>query len=137
MSDAAAVVERYYEVVADLSASERDLRELLHPDVRVVEHPNAINPRGGVRDLEGVVAGYLAGKKMLARQSFELHELVVKGDRVAVRATWEGTLAGDVGPLPGGAALKAHIASFLRIAEGRILEHETFDCYEPLPGSPA
>jgi predicted ester cyclase len=110
---------------------------LLHPDVRVVEHPNAINPRGGVRDLEGVVTGYLAGKKMLARQSFELHELVVKGERVAVRATWEGTLAGYVGPLPAGAALRAHIASFRTVAEGRILEHETFDCYEPLPAADA
>jgi ketosteroid isomerase-like protein len=137
VTDAAAVVERYYEVVADLSASERALRELLHPDVRVVEHPNAINPRGGVRDLEGVVSGYLAGKKMLARQSFKLHELVVKGERVAVRATWEGTLAGDVGPLPAGAPLKAHVASFLTVADGRILEHETFDCYEPLPAGPA
>jgi ketosteroid isomerase-like protein len=137
VSDAGAVVERYYGVVADLEASEHALRELLHPDVRLVEHPNAINPPGGVRDLDGIVAGYLAGKEMLRSQSFELHELVVKGDRVAVRATWKGTLAGDVGALPAGAALTAHIGSFLTVVDGRIREHETFDCYEPLPAGDA
>ena len=29
--------------------------------------------------------------------------------------------------------LVAHIAALLTVADGRIREHETYDCYEPLP----
>jgi len=48
VSDPAAVVRRYLEVVADLGSSPDSLLEVLHPDVQVIEHPNAINPRGVV-----------------------------------------------------------------------------------------
>ena len=38
-----------------------------------------------------------------------------------------------MGPLRAGAELVAHVAAWLTVANGRIREHETFDCYEPLP----
>jgi ketosteroid isomerase-like protein len=125
--DARSVVERYYATVADLGASTESLRELLHPDLRVVEHPNAIHPQGTVRDRDAVIAGYEEGKGMLSDQSFELDELLVYGDRVAVRANWRGTLAA-------GARLEARVAAFLTVVDGRIIEHETYDCYSPIDG---
>jgi ketosteroid isomerase-like protein len=132
-ADPAAVVERYFAVVADLEADVEDLLALLHPDVRVVEHPNLITPRGAVRDRDAVAAGYRAGKELLAEQSFDVHELIVSGDRVAARATWRGRIARDAGPLRAGVQLTAHIAALITVSDGRIREHETFDCYEPLP----
>lgn len=133
MTDPAAVVARYFAVVADLNATVDDLLELLHPDVRVVEHPNAINPRGAVRDRDAVAEGYAAGKELLAEQSFELHEVLVAGDRVAVHTTWRGRIAQDAGPLRANTELTAHIAALITVADGQIREHQTFDCYEPLP----
>ena len=133
MSDPSAVVARYFEIVADLGSSREALLDVLHPDVRVTEHPNALNPRGAVRDRDAVVAGFLAGKRLLAEQAIELHELAAAGDRVAVRATWRGTIGADAGALPAGAELAAHIAAWLTVSDGRVREHETFDCYEPLP----
>jgi ketosteroid isomerase-like protein len=135
MSDVASVVERYYATVADLDGRPEALLALLHPELRLVEHPNAINPRGSVRDRAAAIAAYVAGKRMLSEQSFELHELLVSGERVAVRATWRGTMAQEVGPLPAGAALEAHIAAMITVNGGLIREHETFDCYEPLPAA--
>jgi len=133
MSDPADVVRRYFETVADLGSTPDALRDVLHPDVRITERPNAINPRGTVRDRDGAVAGFLAGKELLATQTIDILELVVSGDRVAVRATWRGTLGADAGALPAGAELVAHIAAWLTVADGRVVEHETFDCYEPPP----
>lgn len=133
MSDPADVVRRYFETVADLGSTLDALRDVLHPDVRITERPNAINPRGTVRDRDGAVAGFLAGKELLATQTIDILELVVSGDRVAVRATWRGTLGADAGALPAGAELVAHIAAWLTVADGRVVEHETFDCYEPPP----
>jgi ketosteroid isomerase-like protein len=122
--DPRSVVERYYAAVADLSSSREALAELLAPDLRVIEHPNAIHPQGTVRNRDEALAAYEQGKAMLSRQSFELDELLASGDRVAVRATWRGTMVG-------GASLEAKIAAFLTVADGRIREHETYDCYAP------
>jgi ketosteroid isomerase-like protein len=123
--DPGSVVERYYATVADLAGSPEALRDLLHPDLRIVEHPNAIHPQGTVRDRDAAVAAYEEGKAMLSEQSFELEELLVSGDRVAVRATWRGTLAA-------GARLEARVAAFLTVADGQVREHETYDCYSPV-----
>ena len=121
---AAEVVQRYFAIVADLNSSQDDLEAVLHPDIRVVEHPNAMNARGAVRDRDHMLEGFVAGKQLLTSQAIDLHELVADGDRVAVRATWRGT-TGD------GTELVAHIAGWLTVEDGRVREHETFDCYEP------
>jgi hypothetical protein len=112
------------------------LRTVLHPTVRIVEHPNMITPRGATRDREAVVAGFLAGKRLLAAQTIDLHEVLGWGNRVAVRATWRGTLGQGAPNIPAGTELVAHIAGMLTVEVGSIREHETFDCYEPLPAEP-
>ncbi|MGY1778098.1 nuclear transport factor 2 family protein [Geodermatophilus sp. SYSU D00804] len=132
-TDVATVVRRYYATVADLAASEDDLRPLLDARLRVVEHPNAVTPRGATRDLAGTLAGFRAGKALLAEQSFEVHEVLTSGDRAAVRATWRGTVGVDAGPSRAGQELLAHVAALLTVRDGRVVHHETFDCYEPLP----
>jgi ketosteroid isomerase-like protein len=133
MSDPADVARRYFETVADLGSSPDALRDVLHRDVRITERPNAINRRGTTRDRDGAIAGFLAGKQMLATQTIDVLEVLVSGDRVAVRATWRGTVGHDAGGLPADAELVAHIAAWLTVADGRVVEHETFDCYEPPP----
>ena len=134
MDDPETVVRRYYSTVADLTSAREALLEVLHPDVRVTEHPNAITPAGAVRDRDAVAAAFEAGKGLLAEQVFDIDELIVSGQRVAVRATWRGTIADGVRGFAAGAELVAHVASWLTVEDGLIHEHETFDCYEPLPG---
>ena len=134
MNDPASVARRYFHTAANLGSPADALEALLHRDVRIVEHPNAMSPRGAVRDREAAVAGFMAGKRLLAAQTIELHEVLVSGDRVAVRATWRGTIGEGTERLPAGTELVAHIAGILTVADGRVREHETFDCYEPFPG---
>jgi ketosteroid isomerase-like protein len=133
VTDPAAVVRHYFEVVADLGSTADDLLALVHPDVRITEHPNALTPSGAVRDRDATLAGFIAGKHLLAAQSIDVHEVLAQDERVAVRATWRGTVGIDTPTLPAGAQLVAHIAALLTVADGRIREHETYDCYEPLP----
>ena len=128
------MVERYYALVADLESSTDELASVVNQKIRIVEHPNAINPRGSVRGYAETLAAAAAGKRLLSEQGFDLHEVIACGNRVAVRATWHGRLARNHGALHEGALLKAHVASLLTVDDdGRIAEHETFDCYEPLP----
>jgi ketosteroid isomerase-like protein len=136
VSDPAAVVKRYFEIVADLSSSADDLLAVLHPTVRITEHPNAMTPRGAVRDRDGAVAGFEAGKRLLAAQTIDVHEVLVSGDRVAVRMTWRGRIGEGTPSIPAGTELVAHSAGMLTVEDRTIREHETFDCYEPLRSDP-
>ena len=131
--DPAAIAKRYFEVVGDLSSPPEALLAVLHPEVRITEHPNAISPRGAIRDRDAALAAFVAGKQLLTAQTIDLHEILVSGNRVAVRATWRGVIGQDTARLRKGTELVAHISSMLTVDEGRIRDHETFDCYEPLP----
>jgi len=133
VTDPAAVVKRYLEIVADLGSSADDLLAVLHPKLRLTELPNAISPRGAVRDRDATVAGFLAGKALLSAQSIAIGELLVSGDRVVVRATWRGTIANGGERLPAGSRLVAHVSAWLTVTDGLIREHDTYDCYESLP----
>jgi ketosteroid isomerase-like protein len=125
------VVRRYFAVVADLTSTEEELRALLDPAVRVVEEPNLLTPRRAVRDLDATLAGFAAGKRLLREQSVDVHEVLVDGDRAAVRATWAGTVGVDAGGFTAGTRLVAHMAALLTVRRGRVVEHTTYDCYEP------
>jgi ketosteroid isomerase-like protein len=131
VGDPAALVRRYFDVVADLDSSEDDLLALLHPDVRITEHPNLITPNGATRDRDATLMGFRAGKALLSAQSFDVHELTATGHRVAVRATWRGTVGIDTERLPIGTELVAHISAWLTVTDDLVREHETYDCYEP------
>ena len=132
MADVESVVRRYYEVVADLSSDEADLRSLLSPEIEITEHPNPITPTGAVRGLEEAIAALRAGKALLREQVFDVHEVLTLGDRAAVRATWRGVVGVDAGRFHAGQELVAHVAALLTVRAGVVVEHETFDCYEPI-----
>jgi ketosteroid isomerase-like protein len=131
-SRVADTVRRYFAVVSDLGSTEEDLRALLNPDIRVVEHPNLVVPRGASRGLTDTLRGFGAGKALLREQEFTVHEVLTAGDRAAVRATWRGVVGVDAGPYHAGQQLVAHVAALLTVRDERVVEHETFDCYEPL-----
>lgn len=129
--DVETVVRRYYAVVSDLHSTEDDLRGLLADSVEIVEHPNALAPRGATRGLEQTLAGFRAGKALLRDQVLNVVEVLVSGDRAAVRAEWRGVVDREAGPFRAGQELVAHVAGLLTVRDGRVLRHETFDCYEP------
>jgi ketosteroid isomerase-like protein len=129
---AESVVRRYLDVV--FGAGTRDeLDALLHPELRFVEHPNLVNPRGTERDKATMLETFDRGRALLARQSFEVAELVVRDTDVVVRGTWTGAVAAAAGGLPAGAELRAHIAMFVEVEDGLVRRQTNYDCYEPLP----
>lgn len=105
---------------------EEALARVLHPDARISEMPNLINREGTERDLTSAREAFARGKGLLARQSYDVHEVIKAGDRIAARATWRGTLAAT------GQELTAHIATFTQVRDGRIIRHATYDCYEEI-----
>ncbi|QIG38106.1 nuclear transport factor 2 family protein [Microbacterium sp. 4R-513] len=117
------VVRRYFAIVADLTSTAEDLREVIALDAVFTELPNPISPEGHVRSVDETVDGFRAGKSRLSAQSIEIHEVLVDGERAAVRSTWRGRV--------GDTEIVAHMGGFLTVRGGRIAAHETYDCYEP------
>jgi len=97
------------------------------------EHPNPIAPRGAVRTTAEALSGFRAGRALLSEQSIEILELLVSGDRAAVRATWSGVVGVDRGPFTAGTELCCVMAAFITVVDNKIVAHDTYDCYPPLP----
>src|SRR3954454_10251397 len=115
------ILHDFFEAAA--AFDEHALAKLIHPEVRIREMPNAINREGTERDAETARAALRKGATLLAEQSYEVHDVLRAGDRIAARATWRGRLND-------GQELKAEIATFTEVREGRIYRHATYDCYE-------
>jgi ketosteroid isomerase-like protein len=128
-----ALVERFLAAFDRRCPTDAELDELLAPDVRFVERPNLVNPKGGERDAAAVRAGIAAGRQLLAWQSYEVRDHVGDGDTVVTRMRWTGELAIDAGPWPKGTRLSAWCVAHYRLTDGRIARIEQHDCYDP-PG---
>jgi ketosteroid isomerase-like protein len=123
----------YYRIVGDLTRAEDELLGVIAPDATFVEHPNPIAPRGASRSAAESLAGFRAGRQLLRDQRIEVLEVMVQGDRAAVRATWSGVIGVDRGPFTAGAELSCVMAAWATVRDNRIVAHETYDCYPPLP----
>jgi ketosteroid isomerase-like protein len=110
---------------ATAAFDEDALAKLLHAEARISEMPNAINRGGTERDAETALVAFRRGRQMLAGQSYDVHEVLEAGDKIAARATWRGRLTD-------GPELTAHIATFTEVRDGRIYRHATYDCYEEI-----
>lgn len=108
-----------------------ELARWLDPTVVQVELPNRISPAGARRDRAAMQAASERGAQLLASQRYEVKGSVVQGDRVVLELDWTGTLAIPVGNVPAGGSLRAHIAMFFEVREGRIVALRNYDCYEP------
>ena len=116
------ILHDFFEAAA--AFDEDALAKLMHPEARVSEMPNAINTHGTERDMDTALAAFRRGRQMLAEQSYEVHDVLEAGDKIAARATWRGRLVQ-------GPELTAEIATFTEVRDGRIYRHATYDCYLP------
>lgn len=131
MEDHLNLLHRLYASVSAGPAGE-DLAQFFHPDAEQVEYPSLLRPQGHRRGLAEMREGAALGAAIISDQRFDVHTVVEEGDRVAVQLTWTATTTTDLGALPAGTALTAHVAAFYLFADGLILRQSSYDCYEPL-----
>lgn len=123
-------IRRYLDAVSRMAAGP-ELAAFYTPDAVQEEYPNRITPVTARRNLEDILQAAERGRKLLARQSFEILDAVAAGDSVALEMRWTGVLAVPAGTLPAGGELKARFAVFIRIRDGRIAEQRNYDCFDP------
>jgi ketosteroid isomerase-like protein len=123
------LVRSYMKALQDGEARDA-LRRFFTEDVRQIEMPNQLNPRGQESDLEHILQRSLQGKQILKRQEYEIRSEMAQEERVAVEARWTGILAVTVGRLEAGAEMKASFAMFFYFRDGKIAVQRNYDCFD-------
>ena len=127
------IAHQYLKALEDGVTGEA-LAGFFHQDVKQIEFPNRLHPKGVERDLPALLDAAERGQKVMASQSYTvLHELAA-GNRVAFEVLWEGTLAVPLQSLPTGGTLQARFAMFLEFQNGKIIRQRNYDCFDPFPG---
>jgi ketosteroid isomerase-like protein len=109
----------------------KELAKFFTPDARQVEFPNALNVKGGMSDLTTLLRRAEHGRRLLQGQRYTLKTAIAQGDRVAVEVDWTGVLATPLGSLSAGTVMRASIAMFFVLADGRIRSQHNYDCFAP------
>ncbi len=130
MSEALAIALDFVRAIEARQPGEAIAR-FFHSDALQVEHPNRIAPNGATRDVAAMIAGIERGRANLSAQRYGVVSALADGDKVALEMTWEGDLAVALGPLAAGATLRAAIAMFITVRDGRIARVVNYDCYPP------
>ena len=125
----AALARQFVEAVA--RGADDEVTALLADDVQQEEFPNRLLPNGTSRDFAAMREAGERGKRVMARQRYEVLNVVAAGAHVALEARWTGTLALPVGALPAGGEMRARFAMFFEFKDGKIWRIRNYDCFEP------
>ena len=107
-----------------------DPSDLVTADVIEEELPNRLSPDGATRDLGAMRAAVARGKTVFKKQNYEIRNMVGGTDFVAFEIDWQGELAIALAGLEPGATMRARVAFFFEIRDGRISKIRHYDCFE-------
>ena len=123
------VVRRYLKSIEDGAFSE--VESLFRGDAVMEQLPNRIYPNGLNATLSQMKSAFEKGRKLLAKQTYEIKHALAEGDSVSVEVLWTGTLAVGFGNLTAGSQMRCHSAMFFTFEEGKIATQRNYDCFEP------
>ncbi len=123
------VVRDYLKALESGEAGE-SLARFFAEDAVQVEFPNKLNPKGQKSDLARIIERSVQGQNLLSAQSYKINTEIARENRVAVEASWSGTLAISVGSLEAGSEMRASFAMFFELENGKILRQHNYDCFE-------
>ena len=125
------LIKTYFKLLERFASDPAEFEPYVHSGMRQHEFPNLLNREGQISDLADMLRRAALGKKILARQTFEVINSVESGDQVVVEATWRGTMGQDAGPLKAGQELKAAFCIVCEFKDGKIFRQRNYDCFEP------
>jgi len=126
------LAREYLRAVESMGPPENVAR-FFNDEIEFHEFPNRIAPLGRVRRRADLQGAYGQALRLLTSQRYEVRRIVENGDEVAVELEWTGVLAVPVAAmkLESGHEMKAFVAMFLTIRDGKIVSQRNYDCYPP------
>ena len=128
-SEALTIARRYLRAVEQ--GAPDLLRDCVTPDFEQREWPNPMSPDGALRNLTEVLQAAEHGAEVVRDQVFQIATEAVDGDRVILEVNWSAVLRTDFPGSPAGTRIRARIAIFLLIRDGRVAAQQNYDAYLP------
>ncbi len=125
-----ALIESYFATIQH-GADPQEIEAFYAPNVVQTEFPNRFAPIGATRGLKELQEAAERGRSTMSSQRFELLNLVADGSTVVVEAEWSGTLAVSFGDIQSGTVMRARLAQFFELEDGRIVAQRSYDCFYP------
>ena len=125
-----ALVRRYLSAL-EQDASNEQLVSFFTPAVEQRELPNRLTPSGATRDLAALLQAAERGRKVVYEQRYAVRSILVSGDTVAAEVDWSARLRIAIGTLAAGDTMRASLAMFLTLRDGKISSQRNYDCFAP------
>jgi ketosteroid isomerase-like protein len=104
---------------------------LFSSDGFVEQLPNKICPHGTHATVSQIPESFEKGRKIFARQTYEIINQLTNANTVALEVLWTGKLAVPFGALAAGSEIRAHSAMFMEFRDGKIVAQRNYDCFDP------
>lgn len=124
------LVHRYLSAV-ERGAVGEELAAFYAPEVVQHEYPNRLLASGATRDLSAILQSAVRGQAAVAEQRYAIRSIVASGDTVGLEVDWSARLKIALGKLAVGEELRARLAMFITLENGRIVSQRNYDCFEP------
>lgn len=120
---------RYLKAIEDGDANY--VLGIFFPDAVLEQLPNRIYPKGLRASVSQATEAFEKGRKIFARQRYEITNQSATGNIVALEVLWTGTLAIPFGALAAGSDMRCRSAMFLEFRDGKIVAQRNYDCFDP------
>jgi ketosteroid isomerase-like protein len=105
------------------------IRTHLTTDFAQREWPNPMSPQGASRNLPEVLQAAEQGREVVGDQVFQIATEAVDGDQVIMEVNWSATLLVDFPGRASGTRIRARMAIFLTIRDGKVCAQHNYDSY--------
>ena len=124
------LIRKYYSLIEDFNSDKNEYEQIYDNDIKTIDYPNLVSPKGQMRTLEELFSGMENGKKILNWQKFEINTYNELNEKLVVESKWKGEVALDIGKLKKGQILIANICTIFEFKDGKIIQQTNYDCYE-------
>jgi ketosteroid isomerase-like protein len=124
-------IARAYIAALGRNASGDELAAFFHEDVVQEEFPSRLVPTGKSHARAELLERSTQVGELLSWHRYELKSVLSSGAVVALELEWRGEMRTSLGPLRQGQELRAEVAIFLELEDGRIRRQRNYDCYYP------
>ena len=126
-----AATARAYIEALNQNSSGQELARFFHEQVVQEEFPSRLVPGGQSHDRASLLERSGRAGELLLWHRYELRSVMAAGNDVALELEWRGVMKKSFGPLREGQELRAAVAVFLELEDGRIRRQRNYDCYYP------
>lgn len=126
------LIKLYFSLLENFSTDIASFKEILHPQFKQKEFPNALSKNGQESNFDETMQRLSVGNKMLVNQAYDIVKTYESNEsHIIIEAVWSGTIRNNIGPFKAGQMLKAQFCIICEFENNKIISQKNYDCFDP------